>query len=93
MKGNAEEMSVHLLEIKPKILVICASDKYYPELLPELVPLLKGKVKDMVLILTGNPGDKKKEFENIGIDSFIYHGADTVSILEQILERTGVTNG
>ncbi|MEN8153496.1 MAG: acyl-CoA mutase large subunit family protein [Acidobacteriota bacterium] len=93
LKGNSEEMFVQLTESRPKMIALCAPDGFYPELIPELVPLLKGKAEEPVLIMAGNPGDKRKEFENMGIKFFIYLGADIAHTITQILNESGVKNG
>lgn len=93
LKGNAEDMALQLLKTEPLILVLCTADSDYPELIPELLPRLKEKTIEPVLIMAGNPGDKKKEFNDIGIDFFIFRGVDIARILTQILDESGVKNG
>jgi methylmalonyl-CoA mutase len=56
------------LKYNPDILVLCSSDDEYEELIKEVMPIVKGKIKNVVV--AGNP-EKAEEFLQQGITGFI----------------------
>ena len=58
------------LKENPDILVLCSSDEEYPEFVKGALPILKGKVKH--IIVAGNPEDAlKEEFNALGVTDYI----------------------
>lgn len=56
------------LKYNPDILVLCSSDDEYEELIKEVMPIVKGKIKNVVV--AGNP-EKAEEFVKQGITGFV----------------------
>ena len=58
------------LKENPDIVVLCSSDEQYPEFVKAALPVLKGKVKH--IIVAGNPEDAlKEEFNAMGVTDYI----------------------
>ncbi len=71
------------------IAVICSSDKLYPDLVPEAARLLK-EVGARIVILAGAPREHVDEWQEAGVDRFIFMGCDVLSTLRDLLEEIGV---
>lgn len=67
------------------VVVICSTDETYPELVPAIVPQMKKRNKDAVIILAGYPKDQIEAHKKSGVDDFIYLGANVYEILKRIL--------
>ena len=74
---------------KPEAIVICSTDDNYRELVPAFTKTIKNKKLGIPLILAGYPKDKVEEYKNLGIDEFIYLGADAYKILSSLLNKIG----
>ena len=70
-----------------KITVICSTDDNYQEVVPEYVELLKEKSPGITIVLAGYPKDDVEEYKKIGVDEFIYLGADAYSILQNLINK------
>ncbi|MGP1515496.1 MAG: methylmalonyl-CoA mutase family protein [Bacteroidales bacterium] len=58
------------LKENPDILVLCSSDDEYPEFVKAALPVVKGKIKH--IIVAGNPEDGlKEEFNAMGVTDYI----------------------
>ncbi len=66
--------------------VICSTDKKYPEVVPELAPELV-RCGAKFVVLAGKPADKEKEalYRDAGVNVFIHLGCDVLGTLENIL--------
>jgi methylmalonyl-CoA mutase len=73
-----------------RIVVICSTDKTYPELVPPLTSKLKEAQPDMTVILAGYPKDHIEAFKAAGVDDFIYMNADVVDLLKRLHKKEGV---
>lgn len=93
LKGSAVEITKQILEAGNRIIVFCASDEDYPELVPAIVPVLKQKGAAQIVLLAGNPGENRGSYLKSGVDFFIYRGVDLPEIVSGILEMSGVKNG
>ncbi len=78
-----EEAAKEALHSGAAAAVICSTDDTYPELVPALAKLLKGKI---MLVLAGYPKEQIEAHKASGIDEFIYVGADAYGILNNIVE-------
>nr|VFK52179.1 MAG: methylmalonyl-CoA mutase [Candidatus Kentron sp. TUN]VFK52689.1 MAG: methylmalonyl-CoA mutase [Candidatus Kentron sp. TUN]VFK53249.1 MAG: methylmalonyl-CoA mutase [Candidatus Kentron sp. TUN] len=66
------------------VVVICSTDKTYPDLVPPLTKLLKdGNPKTMVL-LAGFPKDHVDSFREAGVDDFIFMGANCLGLIQKL---------
>jgi methylmalonyl-CoA mutase len=88
--NTAEEAIDSGLNSGSKIVVICSTDDTYPELVPPIVKGIKGKNKDIIIVLAGYPKDYVDQFKQDGVDEFIYLGADVHKTLKTIMTKTGV---
>ena len=67
--------------------VICSTDDTYPDIVPPLVQQLKAARPEMVVILAGYPKEHVASFRAVGVDQFIYLGADCLAINQWLQER------
>jgi methylmalonyl-CoA mutase len=74
-----------------EIAILCGSDGQYEELVAGFATALKnaGCTK---LFLAGNPGDKKQQYVDAGVDDFIYMGCNLLDTLRDTLAHLGVTD-
>jgi methylmalonyl-CoA mutase len=73
-----------------KIVVICSTDKTYPDLVPPLTRKLKEAQPDTTVILAGYPKDHIETFKEAGVDEFIFMNADVVALLTRLQRKEGV---
>jgi methylmalonyl-CoA mutase len=66
------------------VAVICATDRRYPAVVPELAPKLKAAGARQV-VLAGNPGAAQAEYRAAGVDRFIHVRCDVVETLWSLL--------
>nr|VFJ94021.1 MAG: methylmalonyl-CoA mutase [Candidatus Kentron sp. LFY] len=66
------------------IVVICSTDKTYPELVPPLVKLLKDNDPKATVLLAGYPKDHVEEFKTAGVDDFIYMGGNCLGLMQKL---------
>lgn len=65
-----DEAAEGVLKAGNDIVVLCSSDDEYPELVKEILPKLKGKIKHIVV--AGNPSDEQRqEFDALGVTDYI----------------------
>jgi len=73
------------------VVVICSSDKNYPEVVPEFAKKLKADKPETILVLAGFPKDQIEEHKANGVDLFIHARVNAYEILSDILGKVGVT--
>ena len=78
------------LDSGAKIVVICSTDKTYPELVPPLARKLKEAQPETTVILAGYPKDYIEAFKEAGVDDFIFMNADVVALLTKLQRKEGV---
>ncbi len=74
---------------KSNAIVICSTDENYKDLVPVFTEEMKKKRKQIPLILAGYPKDKVEGYKKLGIDKFIFLGADVYKILSELLSKVG----
>lgn len=67
------------------LMVFCASDSVYPELLPQVLLPLKETKTQLRFILAGNPGEQQAEYQELGLYAAFYRGCNVFSTLESLL--------
>jgi methylmalonyl-CoA mutase len=73
------------------VVVICSSDKAYPELVPELTGLIKAQRSKATVILAGKPApDLEPAYRQAGLDDAIYLGANCFNILKSLQSQQGI---
>jgi len=70
--------------------VICSTDKTYPDLMPDLVKGLKAAKPDTLVLVAGYPADHIKAFEAAGVDDFIHLRANCYELLNKLQTKMGV---
>ena len=88
---TVEEAAEAAAKEKADVVVICSTDKTYPELVPPLAKLLKKKIKGVKVFLAGQaPEDMKPIYMEAGVDDFVFMGADCYKILSELQARKGM---
>lgn len=72
------------------IAVVCSDDKTYAEIATDVAGALK-TAGARTVVLAGNPGENKADWQAAGVDRFIYIGCDVLEILRELLTEEGVT--
>lgn len=71
--------------------VICSTDATYPELVPALARLIKGKCPGITLFLAGAPAKEfKQSYIDAGVDEFIHVKANCLQILTAMQNKKGM---
>lgn len=78
-----------LAESNARIAVICSTDDNYPALVPALVPALRAKRADAIIVLAGYPQDQVEAHKRAGVDEFVHIRADAAELLTQLHHRLG----
>lgn len=73
-----------------KIVVICSSDKEYPELAPGICEKLNSKSSEIKIIVAGNPKDHIDELKNAGVDDFVHVRSNLLEILSKYQKAVGI---
>ena len=73
-----------------KIVVICSSDREYPELAPGICGMLRDKDPDIRILIAGNPGEHIEALKASGIDDFIHARSNALRILRKYQELSGI---
>ncbi|MFP4461887.1 MAG: methylmalonyl-CoA mutase family protein [Thermotogota bacterium] len=84
---TVEEAVGKALGSKAKIVVICSSDKVYPQVVVPFTKKIKEKDKSIKVILAGRP-DKTlaEDYEKAGLDDFIFVKTDVYDFLKSAQE-------
>jgi len=70
--------------------VICSTDKTYPELVPPLAKGIKAAKPDVLVLVAGYPADHVEAFKAAGVDDFIHIRANCFELLTKLQNRMGV---
>ena len=70
--------------------VICSTDKTYPELVPPLTKGIKDGKPDTMVLVAGYPSDQIEAFKQAGVDDFIHLRANCYELLDKLQNRIGV---
>jgi len=90
---SIESAAEDALRSKAKIIVICSSDKEYPELAPEICKLIKDGNSDAYITVAGNPKEHIDELRAAGVDDFIHARSNAVEALEKFQRIAGIDSG
>ncbi|MCB0736084.1 MAG: hypothetical protein KDC92_01130 [Bacteroidetes bacterium] len=74
-------------ESKASILVFCSADDEYEAIIPQVTKQLKTLATRPQLVLAGHPKDKKEDYEDLGIEEFIFQGCNVYSILQHTINN------
>jgi len=92
-EGTIEDKADKIAAEGNRVIVLCAGDKDYPDLVPAMIEAVKKRIEAPVFVLAGDPGDQREHFLNLGIHLFIYRGVDLPEIILKVLEKAGASNG
>lgn len=81
------------LKSKSKIVVICSSDREYPEIAPLICAGLKEKDPDVKVIVAGNPKEHIEALQASGVDGFIHARSNALEVLRKYLGIYGIRPG
>jgi methylmalonyl-CoA mutase len=70
--------------------VICSTDKTYPDLVPPLVKGIKDANPREQVLLAGYPADHVEAFKQAGVDDFIHMRANCFELLNNLQNNIGV---
>jgi methylmalonyl-CoA mutase len=87
-----EEAAEAFAESKARIAVLCSTDDNYPVLVPSLVPALRAKQPDVLVVLAGYPEAHIETFKQAGVDDFIHIRADVLETLKKFHTRLGIAS-
>lgn len=73
-----------------KIVVICSSDKEYPEITAGICEKLKAADPDIQIIIAGKPKDQADELRQAGVDDFIHVRSNILEILRKYQKTVGI---
>jgi len=70
--------------------VICSTDKTYPDLAPNLAKGIKAAKPDTLVLVAGYPADHVDAFKAAGVDDFIHIRANCYELLDKLQNKMGV---
>ncbi len=79
---TAEEAIEEAIKQNAKAIVICSTDETYPELVPAIINSAKGK--NLFIILAGYPKEHVETFKSLGVNEFLFLGADVYLVNKKI---------
>ncbi|MCP4298078.1 MAG: methylmalonyl-CoA mutase [Proteobacteria bacterium] len=87
---SAASASRAILESGLKIVVICSTDKTYPELVPEITRHVREVDAEILITLAGYPREQVDSFKAMGVDHFIHIKANNLELLKKFQAKVGV---
>ncbi|HML94365.1 MAG TPA: methylmalonyl-CoA mutase family protein [Thermodesulfobacteriota bacterium] len=87
---TVESSAEDALRSGARIIVICSSDKEYPELAPEICKLIKDGNSDAYIVVAGNPKEHIEELRAAGVDDFIHAHSNAAEALEKFQRISGI---
>lgn len=92
--GSVDDAAEAALDSQAPIVVICSTDKTYPELVPPLVKLIKESKPDVTVILAGKPAaDHEAAYLEAGLDDSIHIRANCYEMLDRFQKKIGLSEG
>ncbi|NOY38510.1 MAG: methylmalonyl-CoA mutase small subunit [Chlorobi bacterium] len=85
--STVEEGIRKIRKVMPEVVVLCAGNEDYPALTDTLCVELKTLP---LLVVTGNPGEKRGELEQKGIRFFIHRESNIPEVLSEIQSDLGI---
>jgi len=87
---TTEQAVAAALESGAPAVVICSTDKTYPDLVPPLAKGIKDAKPESIVLLAGYPSDHIDAFKQAGVDDFIHVRANCYELLDSLQNRIGV---
>jgi len=89
---SVKEAITAIEEKNPDIIVLCSSDEEYKELVPELGKQVEELDSKPIMVLAGNPKEKKDTYRQSGVDVFIHAGSNVLETLMDFQRQLGILN-
>lgn len=90
---TTDEAAAAAAESGADVVVICSTDKTYPEIVPELAPKLHKALPNATVYLAGAaPKDLEQGYLDAGVDDFISVKANCYQILLDLQKKKGMMN-
>ena len=75
------------------VVVICSTDKAYPDIVPELTRAIKQDRPDIKVVLAGKPAAEfEQAYKEAGLDDFIFIRSNCLEMLERFQKDCGVSH-
>jgi methylmalonyl-CoA mutase len=88
---RVEEAAAGALAAGAPIVVICADDESYPDIVEPLARSLKEKRPDVIVLLAGLPApDRADAYRAAGVEDFVHMRGNCWQMLYNLQKRTGV---
>jgi methylmalonyl-CoA mutase len=87
---TADQAVAAALDSGAPVVVICSTDKTYPDLVPPIAKGIKDAKPETVVLLAGYPKDQIDAFKQAGVDDFIHLRANCYELLDNLQNRIGV---
>ncbi|MFH2029361.1 MAG: methylmalonyl-CoA mutase family protein [Bacteroidota bacterium] len=84
---TATQAAAEAIKSNSKVVVICSSDKTYPDIVPPLADEIKKADSSIKIILAGYPKDQVEMHKQNGVDHFIYLGCNVYDLLKELLSN------
>nr|VFJ88987.1 MAG: methylmalonyl-CoA mutase [Candidatus Kentron sp. H]VFJ89745.1 MAG: methylmalonyl-CoA mutase [Candidatus Kentron sp. H]VFJ97217.1 MAG: methylmalonyl-CoA mutase [Candidatus Kentron sp. H] len=81
---TVEDAAKAAKESGARIVVICSTDKTYPDLVPPLTKLIKENDPKTTVLLAGYPKDLVEGFKQAGVDDFIFMGGNCLGLMQKL---------
>lgn len=79
---SADAVADHFAASEAKIACLCSSDEIYQEMALETARALKAKGAQHIY-LVGRAGDRRQDYKDAGVDTFVHKGCDMLNILKR----------
>ncbi|MGJ8638321.1 MAG: methylmalonyl-CoA mutase family protein [Opitutaceae bacterium] len=89
--STSDEALSAVMNTAASVVVLCATDEDYVEIVPDFVTRLKQKCPDVYVVLAGYPVDRVEEYQKAGTDGFIHLRAECLSFLQELNQVLGIT--
>ena len=70
-----------------KIFVICSTDETYPDIIPNIIPIIKNEKPDTVFVLAGYPIDMADHYKQSGIEYFVHLKANIYQVISNLYQK------
>lgn len=78
------------IENDSDLVVICSSDKEYPEFAPQICQQIKDRKPEMIVIVAGNPKEHIDQLKEVGVQDFIHVRSNALETLSKYQKLLGI---
>jgi len=87
---TADQAVAAALDSGAPAVVICSTDKAYPDLVPPIAKGIKDAKPEALVLVAGYPKDHIDAFKQAGVDDFIHVRANCYELLDNLQNHIGV---